>query len=286
MERATHLRFAAAPAPAAGATDHVVRAEALGFDAALVACSDAPALLAATSRIELIADVRQGAVDGLLGGGRVALHVEDGAGTRTEELTALRGRPLDERPAIYAGGAAEPAAAAGDPDVWIIDGQPPREVRHRIAAARRRARPAGAPPLRFGLSALVVARETEAEAAIAMARAWERDDRAARPPAFGSARADLYRRFPHVGARGGTAAGLVGSYDTVAQRIRELRDLGIELLVVELLPAAGEADGGLAQFAEHVVPRVRRAEPVSWRTRALGARAAEVARPERMTMAV
>lgn len=263
MERATHLRIAAAPAHAAGAHDHAVRAEALGFDAVLVPCSAAPSLLTATSRIELIADVSDGAVDGLLGGGRVALHVDGDAGRATAALASLRGRPLDARPAIYAGGAAEPVATPGDADLWIIDGQPEAEVARRIADARRRTRPPGSAPLRFGLSALVIARETEAEAAIALARAWERDDRGARPPASGSDRADLYRRFPHVGARGGTAAGLVGSYETVARRIRALEDLGVELLVVELLPAAGEADGGLSRFATQVVPRLRRPEPVA-----------------------
>jgi hypothetical protein len=251
MHRVPHLRFAAAPA--AGAHDHALRAEALGFDAVLVADGDAPAAMAATTRVELI-----------------------DAGS----LSVLRGSPVDGPPAVYTSGADEPDRA--DADLWILDGRPAHEVRRRIAQARGIPRPAALAPLRFGLSALVVARETEAEAAIALARAWERDDRSQRPPAFGSPQADLYRRFPHVGARGGTAAGLVGSYDTVARRIRELRDLHIELLVLELLPATGESDGGLARFAREVVPRVQRPQAVAvGRETALAAVDADARRRER-----
>ena len=62
---------------------------------------------------------------------------------------------------IYVGGESEPARelVAGHGDVWFINGQPLEDV----AGADRRCRGAAAPdtpPLRFGLSAFVIARET------------------------------------------------------------------------------------------------------------------------------
>jgi len=73
-----------------------------------------------------------------------------------------------KRPAIYVGGESEPARdlVAGHGDVWFINGQPLEDVAGLIADVAARPRGA-APPLRFGLSAFVVARETteQAEAA-------------------------------------------------------------------------------------------------------------------------
>lgn len=46
--------------------------------------------------------------------------------------------------------------------MWFINGQPLADVEALIADVRRRLRPG--PPLRFGLSAFVIARDTAAEA--------------------------------------------------------------------------------------------------------------------------
>jgi alkanesulfonate monooxygenase len=63
-----------------------------------------------------------------------------------------------------------------------------------------------------------------------------------------------FAKHPHIGTNGGTAAGLVGSYDTVAGRIREFHDLGIETFMLQFQPFERE----MRRFAHNVIPRVRR----------------------------
>lgn len=57
----------------------------------------------------------------------------------------------------------------------------------------------------------------------------------------------------HVGTNGGTAAGVVGSYETVAARIRAFHATGIELFMLQFQPFEAE----MRRFAEHVLPRAR-----------------------------
>jgi len=60
-----------------------------------------------------------------------------------------------------------------------------------------------------------------------------------------------------IGTNGGTAAGPVGSYDTVTGRSREFQELGVELLMLQFQPFEAE----MRRFAEQVIPRVRALEP-------------------------
>ena len=86
-----------------------------------------------------------------------------------DDYTLRPADPYRARPRIYVGGESEPARAlvADRGDVWFINGQPPADVRALIADVA--ARPRAGRPLRFGLSAFVIARETEAEAQAALA---------------------------------------------------------------------------------------------------------------------
>ena len=61
------------------------------------------------------------------------------------------------------------------------------------------------------------------------------------------------QKTPRVGTNGGTAAGLVGSYDQVAARIREFHAAGIELFMLQFQPFEAE----MRRFALEVIPRVR-----------------------------
>jgi alkanesulfonate monooxygenase len=68
------------------------------------------------------------------------------------------------RPTIYLGGESEPARAlaADHADVWFINGQPLDDVNQLIADVS--SRPRHGAPLRFGLSAFVIARDSHEEA--------------------------------------------------------------------------------------------------------------------------
>jgi alkanesulfonate monooxygenase len=181
-------------------------------------------------------------------------------------------RPADrfrERPTIYVGGESDPARdlVADKADVWFINGQPLDVVRGLIEDVR--ARPRDGEPVRFGLAAFVIARETDEEAEAALAYAWELAalDKPALAHVYGNADPkavmfQTFEKYPHIGTNGGTAAGLVGSYETVARRIRAFNELGIELLMLQFQPFEAEME----RFALEVIPRVRETALVADRT--------------------
>ena len=68
------------------------------------------------------------------------------------------------------------------------------------------------------------------------------------------------QKTPRVGSNGGTAAGLVGSYDEVAARIGAFHAAGIELFMLQFQPFEAEME----RFAREVIPRVRAAQPGSF----------------------
>lgn len=164
------------------------------------------------------------------------------------------------RPRIYVGGESEPARdlAAAQADVWFVNGQPIDVVRDLLQSVSTRSR--SGPPVRFGLSAFVIARETEQEAQDELAHFWELAaldaPRAEKLFADADEKAVMFQtfqRFPAIGTNGGTAAGLVGTYDQVADRLVQFHDLGIELFMLQFQPAQRE----MTRFAEQVFPRVQ-----------------------------
>jgi alkanesulfonate monooxygenase len=178
------------------------------------------------------------------------------------QVTDYELRPTDAfraRPRIYLGGESGPARAlaAAQADVWFINGQPPGVVKDLIDDVA--ARPRGGNPIRFGLSAFVIARETEKEAEEELAYAWELAAKDKPELEHVYANADpkavmfqTFQKYPHIGTNGGTAAGLVGTYDQVAERIRQFHELGIELFMLQFQPFEKE----MRRFAEEVRPRV------------------------------
>jgi alkanesulfonate monooxygenase len=164
------------------------------------------------------------------------------------------------QPRIYVGGESEPARAlsAAQADVWFINGQPLANVEALIADLRRR--PRVGEPLRFGLSAFVIARETDAEATRVYQRLLALAAQDAEVKAYVKANTDekvvmrkAMAKFESVGTNGGTAAGLVGSYDTVAERIAQFHAAGVETLLTQFQPFEAE----MRRFAQHVMPRLQ-----------------------------
>ncbi len=174
---------------------------------------------------------------------------------------ALRPKDLYRaRPSIYVGGESEPARdlVAAHGDVWFINGQPLADVAALIADVA--VRPRVGTPLRFGLSAFVIARDTDAEAERAHQRLLALAALDAPIKAIQRANTDpkvvmmqTMQKSPRVGSNGGAAAGLVGSYNTVAARIREFHAVGIELFMLQFQPFEAE----MQRFAEQVFPRVK-----------------------------
>jgi alkanesulfonate monooxygenase len=177
-------------------------------------------------------------------------------------------------PPLYFGGSS-PAAqrvAAKHVDLYLTWGEPPEQVAEKIAAVRRLAEAEGR-AMRFGIRLHVIVRETVEEAWRAADKLISRVDEAtiaraqkvfARMDSHGQSRmkalhngsrADL-EISPNLWAgvglvRGGAGTALVGDADTVAARMQEYRDLGIDTFIMSGYPHLEEA----YRFAELIFPR-------------------------------
>jgi alkanesulfonate monooxygenase len=183
-------------------------------------------------------------------------------------------------PPLYFGGssAAGIEVAARHVDYYLTWGEPPAQVAEKIAAARNAAARHGR-ELRFGIRLHVIVRETEQEA-------WAAADRLishltdetvataqatlARQDSTGQRRMlELQERnngrrtrealeiSPNLWAgvglvRGGAGTALVGSADTVASRMLEYHELGIDTFILSGYPHLEEA----YQVAELLFPRL------------------------------
>jgi alkanesulfonate monooxygenase len=196
-------------------------------------------------------------VKGLLSGERVTYHGRyfDIDGYELHPTSRFR-----ERPTIYVGGESDPAKdlVANSADVWFINGQPLHEIERLIGEVH--SRPRTIEPVTFGMAAFVIARETDAEAQAALAYAWElaAKDQPALAHVYENADPkavmfQTFQKYPHIGTNGGTAAGLVGSCERVAERIHEFTELGIELFMLQFQPFEAEME----RFAREIFPRVK-----------------------------
>ncbi|PIF36843.1 alkanesulfonate monooxygenase [Delftia sp. 60] len=192
-------------------------------------------------------------------------------------------------PPVYFGGSSEAAhdLAAEQVDAYLTWGEPPVEVAKKIADVREKAARHGR-SVRFGIRLHVIVRETEDEAwadadrlisrlkdetVVQAQAAFARMDsegqrRMAALHAGGSRRTRAELEIsPNLWAgvglvRGGAGTALVGDAQTVADRIKEYADLGIDTFVLSGYPHLEEA----YRFAELVFPLL----PLSVRDRLAG----------------
>jgi alkanesulfonate monooxygenase len=196
-------------------------------------------------------------VGGLMGGERVTFR---GRHFDIRDYVLRPADPYRARPAIYVGGESEPARdlVAAHGDTWFINGQPLANVQALIQDVARRPRPGQ--PLRFGLSAFVIARQTEAEAQQAYQHLLALAAKDAPMRAANLVNIDskvvmhqTMAKSPRVGTNGGTGADLVGSYEQVAERICAFNRAGIELFMLQFQPFEAE----MRRFAHEVMPRAK-----------------------------
>jgi alkanesulfonate monooxygenase len=171
----------------------------------------------------------------------------------------LHPRPVrPEGPRVYFGGESEAARqlAAQAADVFFVNGRPLDQTVAIIDDLR--GRPRDLPPLGFGLSAFVVARDTDDAAHEEYARLQALADLDDRSAVFKGADPEaamfkVNKELPRVGTNGGTLAGLGGSYDAVAERIDAFAAAGVELFMLQFQPLEAEID----RFGTEIIPRVR-----------------------------
>ncbi len=159
---------------------------------------------------------------------------------------------------MYVGGESEPGRelAASRGDVYFINGRPLQDTAALIEDLR--SRPRDRRPLRFGLSAFVIARPTEAEAKAEEAYLQSLIDAENRPEISGgtdpnTAMYQVLAGTRRIGSNGGTLAGLVGSYEQVIERIDAFHDAGVELFMLQFQPIESELD----RFADNIIGHYR-----------------------------
>ncbi len=176
-------------------------------------------------------------------------------------------------PPLYFGGSSEPAheLAAEQMDTYLTWGEPPAAVAEKLQDVRARAAKHGR-TLTFGIRLHVIVRETSEAAwraaddlishlddeVIAKAQqAFAKMDSVGqqRMAALHGGRRDQLEVSPNLWAgvglvRGGAGTALVGDPETVAARIREYADLGIDTFIFSGYPHLEES----YRFAELVFP--------------------------------
>ncbi|WP_206832341.1 FMNH2-dependent alkanesulfonate monooxygenase [Alicyclobacillus fructus] len=205
-------------------------------------------------------------------------HVHfEGDHLRVEDAHLLYPPVQRPYPPIYFGGSSEAGqrVAAKHVDVYLTWGEPPKDVAEKIRVVRELAAREGR-TVRFGIRLHVIVRETEDEA-------WRAAKDLIRYVDHDTIRRaqEVFRRMDSVGqhrmaalhqgdpsklevspnlwagvglVRGGAGTALVGDPETVAERMREYADLGIETFILSGYPHLEEA----YRFAELVFPIVKK----------------------------
>ena len=169
---------------------------------------------------------------------------------------ARHGRP---RPTIYAGGESEKAkeTIAAKCDAYVMHGDPPERIAPRIADLKRRRELASErvyretgrelPPLRFGVAGYVIVRDNERQAGAEVERITNVTPGS---PGYGNYQdwvqntkldQQVSVRDYSVSNRG-LRAGLTGTAEQVADRVREFQEAGVDLLLLQCSPQLEEME--------------------------------------------
>src|SRR5881398_3658473 len=173
------------------------------------------------------------------------------------EDSILQPKPISQpRPLIYAGGESEAAKELISErcDAFVMHGDPPDRIRSKIADMSERREKKGLGPMSFGVAAYSVVRDTEKEAQRELARITDVKQSAAGY--------DNYQQWlagtkldQHVSledysvSNRGLRTGLVGTPETIRERLDDLERVGIDLTLLQFSPQAEEME----RFAADVI---------------------------------
>jgi FMNH2-dependent dimethyl sulfone monooxygenase len=171
-------------------------------------------------------------------------------------------RAARRRPTMYAGGESDAAKTliSRQCDAYVMHGDPPERIAPKIADMRARREQASEAlgidlgPLRFGMAAYAIVRESEQEVK-------EEIDRitnvAVGSPGYGNyrdwiANTKLEQQVSlqdYSVSNRGLRAGLVGTPEQVAERVAEFSAVGVDLLLLQCSPQREEME----RFADEVI---------------------------------
>ena len=160
------------------------------------------------------------------------------------------------RPVIYAGGESE---AAKDMisrwcDAYVMHGDEPARVRAKIADMSARRERLGLPPLKFGVAAYAIVRDSEAEAQRELGRITNVKQFAAGYENYqqwlaGTRLEQQVSLEDYSVSNRGLRSGLVGTPERVAERVADFEDAGVDLLLLQCSPQLEEME----RFAATVI---------------------------------
>ena len=176
----------------------------------------------------------------------------DGQFYRTEDAICAP-KPV-RRPTVYAGGESDKAKEmiARQCDAYVMHGDPVAAIAPKIAdmAARREA--AGGAPMRFGMAAYAIVRDSEAEAKRELERITTVTDLPAGYANFDQwlSGTQLERELKiqeYSVSNRGLRPNLVGTPEQLRERIEEYEAAGLDLLLLQMSPQAEEMERFAAQ---------------------------------------
>ncbi|HEV2764348.1 MAG TPA: LLM class flavin-dependent oxidoreductase [Pyrinomonadaceae bacterium] len=173
------------------------------------------------------------------------------------EDTVLQPKPVTKpRPVLYAGGESEAAKEliAARCDAYVMHGDPPARVSEKVADMSARRERLGLPPMKFGVAAYSIVRDTEEEARKELARITDVRQTAAGYENYqqwlaGTKLEQKVSLEDYSVSNRGLRSGLVGTPEQVASRVAEFGAAGVELLLLQCSPQLEEME----RFSEAVI---------------------------------
>jgi FMNH2-dependent dimethyl sulfone monooxygenase len=142
-----------------------------------------------------------------------------------------------------------------------MHGDPPERVREKIEDMRERRERAGLGPMKFGVAAYTIVRDTEEDARKELERITDVKASAAgydnyRQWLAGTQLEQKVSLEDYSVSNRGLRSGLMGTPEQVASRVEEFEEAGVDLLLLQCSPQLEEME----RFAESVIkPRSRAA---------------------------
>ena len=157
---------------------------------------------------------------------------------------------------MYAGGESEAAKEliARACDAYLMHGDPPERIATKVADMRARRARHDLPPLQFGVAGYVICRDSEAAAQREVARITDVRQSAAGYANYQDwvANTQLEQQVSledYSVSNRGLRAGLVGTAEQIAARIRAFEQAGVDLLLLQFSPQLEEME----RFAAEVL---------------------------------
>jgi len=162
------------------------------------------------------------------------------------------------RPVIYAGGESEAAKQMISRlcDAYVMHGDEPARVKQKVADMSARREQLKLPPMKFGVAAYSIVRNTETEARKELERITNVNQSAAGYENYqqwlaGTRLEQQVSLEDYSVSNRGLRSGLVGTPEQVAERVAEFEDAGVDLLLLQCSPQLEEME----RFAESVIGR-------------------------------